>query len=285
MVLFWAGSTGFVITVVVSALNEELRLPDTLNKIIRSANRAGNVALDVIVVNDGSTDGTAEVIKTFESRFPFIRSIHFPENRGIGEGIRAAVQIAKGDRLCNFPGDNACSAYIMETMFSNAYKADFLISYIVNSEDRGKKRHLISALYSLIYLVTFYVPLKYVNGSPMYPVALLKNLRLKSTRYSILAEASIKMMKKPITFLEIPDYVKPNQVKSSALKFKNILEVILNYMRLVWEIKIWNRSEYAHTAKRVLPPLTDLDLEERRREEAAILAAPSPVLSPESERV
>jgi glycosyltransferase involved in cell wall biosynthesis len=46
---------------------------------------------DVIVVNDGSTDGTAEILKDF----PQVRQLHFPENQGKGAALRAGFKEAR----------------------------------------------------------------------------------------------------------------------------------------------------------------------------------------------
>lgn len=248
-----------MITVVISAFNEEKNLPQTVNNVIRSAEVAGGVPLDVIIVNDGSRDGTKQTIEQLERTYPSVRSIHFEDNRGIGAGVLAAIEIAKYDKLCQFPGDNACSSFIMQSLFRNAHKADFLISYIVNVEERGYKRHSISALYSFIYLVTFKLPLKYVNGSPLYSVPLLKKLNLKSRRYGVLAEATIKTFKSGVTFIECPDYIRPHQTKTSALRWVNFKEVASTYLRLVYEIYFSQRSKYRGKSTRVLPPV-DMDL-------------------------
>lgn len=242
-----------MISVVVSAFNEEERLSLTVEKIIYSAKVVGGVPLDIIIVNDGSTDGTAEVIRGLESKYPFVRSIHYTENKGIGAGITDAINIAKYDKLCNFPGDNACSMNIMQQLFQNADKADFIISYIVNSEERGYIRHALSVLYSFIYLITFNLPIRYVNGSPLYSVSILKTLRLKSRRYSLLGEASVKCLRRGVTFMEIADYIAPGKKKTSALRWVNFKEVILNYFRLCYEIFVRYPSEYRGKSKRILP--------------------------------
>ncbi|MEI6150615.1 MAG: glycosyltransferase [bacterium] len=243
-----------MITVVVSAFNEEKRLPATIRKIVDAAEAAKRSPLEILVINDGSTDGTRNVIAALEKEYPCLRGLHFSVNQGIGAGVLEAMRIAKYDRLCHFPGDNACSSHIMRNMFENAFAADFLVSYIVNSEERGFVRHVISSVYSLIYLATFRLPIRYVNGSPMYSVAQLRSLHLKAQRYSILAETSVKLLRKGVTFMEIADYVKPQQTKkTSALRPRNLSEVICTYFRLAFEVFVRYRKVFNRRPVRILP--------------------------------
>ena len=57
---------------------------------------------EVIVINDGSTDGTGAVLDELARTFPKVKVIHHPSNRGYGAAVRAgrpgaAAQDADGD--------------------------------------------------------------------------------------------------------------------------------------------------------------------------------------------
>ena len=84
-----------MITVMVPAYNEELYLRDTIYGIVRCA-ETSNVELDVIIVNDGSTDKTPWIVSELLKKFPFIRAIHNKKNLGIGKSLVQVIKIAKG---------------------------------------------------------------------------------------------------------------------------------------------------------------------------------------------
>src|SRR5262245_61077729 len=61
--------------------NEEKYLEDVLGEVLRHAD-------DVLVVDDGSTDRTPELL----GRFPTVKVVHHPRNRGYGAGLRSAFR-------------------------------------------------------------------------------------------------------------------------------------------------------------------------------------------------
>ncbi len=79
-------------SIVVPAFNEEERLGDTL-QVIRSFIDSQPLNFELLVVDDGSTDGTAALV---ESRFPMVRLLRNPENRGKGYSIRSGLLEARG---------------------------------------------------------------------------------------------------------------------------------------------------------------------------------------------
>jgi glycosyltransferase involved in cell wall biosynthesis len=83
-------------SIVIPAYNEERRLPATLEAVIAFL-RDHNWDAEVVVVNDGSRDRTADVIREFAARAPQIRMIENPGNRGKGYAVRSGMLRALGD--------------------------------------------------------------------------------------------------------------------------------------------------------------------------------------------
>lgn len=88
-------SSEIELSVVVPAYNEELRLPPTLIEMIDylDARRRG---YEIIVVDDGSTDGTSGVVGRFEKIRPQVRLIKLARNCGKGHAVRTGMLNAKG---------------------------------------------------------------------------------------------------------------------------------------------------------------------------------------------
>jgi dolichyl-phosphate beta-glucosyltransferase len=83
------------ISVVVPAYNEEERLNSTLPHLWRSLKRRFN-KFEIIVVDDGSTDGTSELVSRFSDEYSEVRLIHYEKNRGKGYAVRTGVLAAVG---------------------------------------------------------------------------------------------------------------------------------------------------------------------------------------------
>ena len=82
------------LSVVIPAYNEEARLPDTLDKVMGYL--AGQpYAYEVIVVDDGSADSTADLVDTAAEKYPALRVIRNP-HRGKGYAVRTGVLEARG---------------------------------------------------------------------------------------------------------------------------------------------------------------------------------------------
>jgi glycosyltransferase involved in cell wall biosynthesis len=83
------------LSIVIPAYNEESRLPATLERIATYLSDCGREA-EVLVVDDGSKDGTAAVAEYFRIKIPTLRVISNGVNRGKGYSVRHGMQEARG---------------------------------------------------------------------------------------------------------------------------------------------------------------------------------------------
>ena len=83
-------------SIVIPAYNESARLPASLHSVLDCIRVYGWNA-EIIVVNDGSTDATVEVVRTFAATAPEVRLLQNPGNRGKGYSVRAGMLEARGE--------------------------------------------------------------------------------------------------------------------------------------------------------------------------------------------
>ena len=83
------------LSIVIPSFNEELRLPVTLAE-ISAYIRASKRETEVIVVDDGSTDRTADVAKSFQGEIQRLRVVANNKNRGKGYSVRHGMMEARG---------------------------------------------------------------------------------------------------------------------------------------------------------------------------------------------
>lgn len=83
-------------SIVIPAYNERARILATLQAVVQSIRRHGWQA-EVIVVNDGSTDETAELVKNFALSAPEVRLMENPRNSGKGYSVRSGLLHAQGE--------------------------------------------------------------------------------------------------------------------------------------------------------------------------------------------
>jgi len=85
------------ISIVIPAYNEEKRLPSTLEAVLAYLGSKNFPFVEVIVVDDGSTDGTAALVETWQRSHPAIRLLKNPGNRGKGYTVRQGILDARGE--------------------------------------------------------------------------------------------------------------------------------------------------------------------------------------------
>jgi dolichyl-phosphate beta-glucosyltransferase len=85
-------------SIVIPAYNEGARLGATLEKVLGFVRAQGwNAEVEVIVVNDGSRDDTAGLVREFAEREPMLRLVENPGNRGKGYAVRNGMLNARGE--------------------------------------------------------------------------------------------------------------------------------------------------------------------------------------------
>jgi dolichyl-phosphate beta-glucosyltransferase len=86
------------LSVVIPCYNEEARLPRTL-ELVEGYLGARGAGYEVILVDDGSTDGTRQVMESSAARNPHVRITILPHNRGKGRALAEGVAVARGSEI------------------------------------------------------------------------------------------------------------------------------------------------------------------------------------------
>src|SRR5215467_4921574 len=86
------------------AFNDEDSIPRLIHEALEVAPLITN-DYEVIVVNDGSSDGTASALNDLASREPRLRVLHHPRNRGYGGALRSGFESATKDLIFYTDGD------------------------------------------------------------------------------------------------------------------------------------------------------------------------------------
>jgi len=101
-------SEGIYLSVVIPVYNEEKRIINTLGSIGNFLAKQ-KYASEVLIVSDGSTDRTIEVVKPFAAKISNLRIIDNKENHGKGYVTRQGMLEAKGERRVFMDADNSTS--------------------------------------------------------------------------------------------------------------------------------------------------------------------------------
>jgi dolichyl-phosphate beta-glucosyltransferase len=87
-----------VLSIVIPCYNEEQRLPRTIERIQRYMDGKG-ISYELILVDDGSADGTRLIMDSAAERHDAVRVEALPQNRGKGRALAVGVEAAKGEEI------------------------------------------------------------------------------------------------------------------------------------------------------------------------------------------
>lgn len=93
------------VSIIVPCFNEERELPRCIDAIERYVASKAPGSIEVVMVDDGSTDATWPVIQRAAADRPYWRAIRFITNRGSHIALRCACRYASGARVVNLPVD------------------------------------------------------------------------------------------------------------------------------------------------------------------------------------
>jgi dolichyl-phosphate beta-glucosyltransferase len=139
-------------SIILPAYNESARITATLDKILaHSTERGWNV--EVIVVNDGSSDRTAEIVLEYAKKHAALRLLENPGNRGKGFSVRNGMLHAKGDILLFSDADLSSPIEEADKLFAAIVKgADIAIgSRWIDSRLQIRKQPLHRRIFGRIF--------------------------------------------------------------------------------------------------------------------------------------
>lgn len=224
------------LAIIIPARNEEEQIANTVKGAFASINDY-KIKTEVIIVNDGSTDKTGDILLNLAKTFPSIIIINHEKSQGLGAAFLAGCRVATSDYVFLLPGDNENDPASILANFNLIGDYDVLISYVINPESRSIFRQRISSLYTFLMNKSFGHNLRYFNGTSIYKVEILKKLSIQSTGFFFSAEILLKILKQSNRYIEVP--IKLNilkQTKSSALSIRSFKEVFKGFIHmLVWQ--------------------------------------------------
>jgi len=125
------------LSIVIPAYDEEKRLSGTLERITGYLKSEDWKFSEVIVVDDGSRDGTVRVAEEFRARMPSVRVLRNPENRGKGYSVRRGMMEAKGEWTLFSDADLSTPIEELEKLWTAAQEARAQVAIGSRALDRS----------------------------------------------------------------------------------------------------------------------------------------------------
>lgn len=125
------------LSIIIPAYNEESRLPSTLDRIVEYLRTKEWSFVEVLVVDDGSRDGTAELVKRYHSRANAVQLLSNPGNRGKGYAVRHGMLKARGEWLLITDSDLSAPIEELDLLWRSAEEKNAKIAIGSRALDRS----------------------------------------------------------------------------------------------------------------------------------------------------
>lgn len=196
------------LSIVIPVYNEAKTVAQLIEK-VRATDVGHGLTKDLIVVNDGSSDGTRESLRRYESGVPGVQVHHSPVNLGKGASLRIGFQHARGDLVTIQDADleldpsefQALLQPIIEGRADVVYGSRFLGKGIKGSPTFWLANRGLAILTNLLY------GSKLTDIETCYKVfrkEVLTSLTLRASRFEIEPEMTAQVLKRGFRIVELP---------------------------------------------------------------------------------
>ena len=210
--------------------------------VIRAVQAAAALTPDyeVIVVNDGSADATAEIADELARTYPQVRVVHHPKNRGYGGALRSGFAAATKELIAYTDGDAQYDPSEIAALWERlGDDADMVNGYKISRSD-PLHRIIIGRLYHHIVSLMFGLTVRDVDCDfRLMRRAIFERIELEKTSGVICLEMMKKIEDAGFRIVEVPvHHYHRTHGKSQFFNFRRVVKTGIDVMRLWFSLVV-----------------------------------------------
>jgi glycosyltransferase involved in cell wall biosynthesis len=196
------------LSIIIPVYNEAGTVGAVIDK-VREIDFGGGLEKEIIVVNDGSSDGTRQALARFENGVPGVRVHHSPVNLGKGSSVRIGFSYASGDIVTIQDADLELDPTEYIKLLRPILDGEADVVYGSRFLDAGKRGTLLFYLANrgLAQLTNALYRARLTDIETCYKVLrrdVLDQLTLRAARFEIEPELTAQVLKKGFRLIELP---------------------------------------------------------------------------------
>jgi glycosyltransferase involved in cell wall biosynthesis len=224
-------SVGPDVSVLVPARDEAENLP-LFMELAAEAFAGSGVRYEVIVVDDGSVDGSWTVLEELRGRYPFLRAVRHRVRRGIADALRTGYLHARGRVLVFYPADLQYKPEDIPRLVGPILSGD--VDMVTGFKQGKYERRFVSSIYNGLSRKLFQLPVRDLNSVKAYRREVMDAIPIRPDwhRYMIAVAAA-----QGFTVTEIPVPLYPRHAGRSKFGIGRIPVGVLDMLAVWFELR------------------------------------------------
>jgi dolichol-phosphate mannosyltransferase len=238
------------LSVVIPARNEARNVGRTLAGLAERLDREG-IDYEIVVVDDGSIDGTADVVASVAVRDPRVRLVRNTGAHGFGRAVRTGLQAFRGDAVVismadasDDPDDVVRYFYVLRDRAECAFGSRFIAGARVEGYPIHKL--VLNRLFNTLIQVLFGLPFNdTTNAFKGYRAEVIRGCQpLLSPHFNLTVEIPLKAVVRGYSYAVIPISWRNRRIGESSLRIKEMGSRYLYIVLNVWLEKLLTGADY-----------------------------------------
>jgi glycosyltransferase involved in cell wall biosynthesis len=191
------------ISVVLPAYNEEENIGQAVKSVLEVMEPI-TPHYEVIVVDDGSRDGTSEVVRELAASYPKVRLVRHEVNQGYGGALNSGFKAATGELIFFTSSDNQYDVVEVKKLLPLIETADLVIGYRVHRQDPFTRRLFAWGWNTLVNLLFGYVSRDIDCAFKLFKRQILSQVPITSKGAMIDTELLVGAKRSGFSIVEVP---------------------------------------------------------------------------------
>lgn len=241
------------VTLIIPCYNEKDGLPQLIARLDAMRMLGHMEGWEVLLVNDGSKDGTGDILDNLAYRLPWVRVAHHVRNKGLGAAVRTGFAHSDSPIVCTMDSDCTFAPETLPRMVAMLQEGADIVTASPWSPESEKStchplRGLLSKGASTIYrLILGDAVHSFTPMHRAYRREVIKKIQFESNGFSAIAEILIRAMSQGFRVKELPMPVAKRQFGESKINIFGSIMSHLSLMRMAAGISLsgWYERKFS----------------------------------------
>lgn len=225
-------------TLFIFCYNEEGSVGSVIDQAVRVASKLCENSFEVLVINDGSSDRSAEIINAKCEEYQRARVIHHKENLGIGSALISGYTNAKGTHVCGIPADGQFN--VEELLPFRESERGEVICFVREDKRYNMYREFLTTFNQITNKVLLGLALQDVNWVKIYHLDDLRSIKPTMKSSLIESEMCAMLKAKGVNFIEVPSVYKERSAgDTKGGSLRTVGMAVLEFAKLLVRVNLF----------------------------------------------